>query len=130
VTDAISLADRVRAYLLAEHHEYLAAVLARADELDGPDADALAASLDAAGLLDRAPAVLEGSVAAAGRSLPHDPVAAPPYVVVTTAGLVLRATLAGGRLVVTLVAFEYDRDAAEWVYAGTTPEEALEVEVR
>jgi hypothetical protein len=123
------LTDAVRSHLLDEHRDYLSAVLARAHET-GPDADALRARLAAAGLLARAPGVLADCVTAAGRDLPFAPVAAPPYVVVTTEGLVLRATLDDGRLVVRLAAHAYDRAAGAWRRGGDTPEAALDVSVR
>jgi len=123
-----NLAARAREHLLGEHREFVAAVLARTDRLDGPDADALHAALDQEGLLDRATTVLETTVGAIGRDLPHEPVGKPPYVVVTSVGLVLRATFEDDRLVATVAAFEH-RDG-EWVHTGTTPETALRVERR
>jgi hypothetical protein len=78
-------------------------------------ADALAAELRSRGVLADLPAVLTAAVDAAGGALQADPVAAPPYVAVASRGPVLRATLDGGRLVVTLGVFrvtaggEYER---------------------
>jgi hypothetical protein len=43
--------------------------------------------------------------------MPAPPVAAPPYVVVTSEGVVLRATIPDGRLVVTLRVFDVERGA-------------------
>ncbi|MFC7176570.1 hypothetical protein [Halosegnis marinus] len=87
------------------------------------------AALDRAGVLDAAPAVLRECVAAAGGSLAADPVAAPPYVVVTGEGLLLRATL-DTRLLVRVRAFRLVADGERRRYerAATTPEEAVVVE--
>lgn len=78
------------------------------DRITGP----LRASLDRAGVLDALPAVLSDLVAAAGAALTAPPVAAPPYVVVTSRGPVLRATLPTGRLVVSVRVFEPRRTDA------------------
>ena len=69
-----------------------------------PSLEATVDSLDRAGVLDAAPAVLRECVAAAGDELAADPVAAPPYVVVTGEGVLLRATL-DRRLLVHVRAF-------------------------
>lgn len=98
----------------------LAAVAASADAVADRRtgervADALAAELRSRGVLADLPAVLAAAVDAAGGELQADPVAAPPYVAVTSRGPLLRATLDGGRLVVTLQVFrvtaggEYER---------------------
>lgn len=62
--------------------------------------------LDAAGVHDRLPRILVSAVEAAGGTLRSSPVAAPPYVVVTSLGITLRATLEAHRLVVELRVFE------------------------
>lgn len=88
----------------------------------------LEGALSEAGVLESLPGVLAGAVAAAGGELQATPVAAPPYVVVTSRGPILRATLDGGRLVIRLAVFEvtsggrYERAPAEGV--------AVDVEVR
>lgn len=69
----------------------------------------LRSALADAGVLDRCPAVLAALVDAAGFELPFEPAAAPPYVVVTSEGLLLRATVATGRLVVAVRAVEVRR---------------------
>jgi hypothetical protein len=90
------------------------AVAASWDGNSTTDASALSDHLEAAlresDVLDALPGVLEAAVAAAGGELQADPVAAPPYVVVTSRGPVLRATLPAGRLVVTLAAFRVTDD--------------------
>ncbi|ADE04298.1 hypothetical protein [Haloferax volcanii] len=66
-------------------------------------------ALDGSGALSRLPRALADAVTATGRPMAAPPVAAPPYVVVTGEGVVLRANLGDGRLVVLLRAFEVDR---------------------
>lgn len=127
----IEVRDDVRAYLLSDHRDLIEGILACADELAGP-ADGLdnrlRACLQERGLLHRLPDVLRGAVAAAGGELRAQPVAAPPYVVVTSVGPILRATLDGGRLVVGVRVFR--REDGAYVRSAETPEEALVVELR
>lgn len=59
-----------------------------------------------AGALERLPTVLASTVDHLGDALAATPVAAPPYVVVTSRGVLLRATLDRGRLVVEIQTFE------------------------
>ncbi|MFC4359066.1 hypothetical protein ACFO0N_14040 [Halobium salinum] len=85
------------------------------------------------GLLDACTAVLVDAVAAAGEELSASPVAAPPYVVVTSVGPVLRATLPLGRLVLTLRVFDVVRDGSErprYVRLDGGEPAALDVAVR
>ncbi|RDZ51990.1 hypothetical protein DEQ92_18535 [Haloferax sp. Atlit-6N] len=67
-------------------------------------------ALDGSGALSRLPRALADAVTATGRPMAAPPVAAPPYVVVTGEGVVLRANLGEERLVVLLRAFEVVRD--------------------
>lgn len=110
----------VRSYLLAEHRTVLDtasdcadAVAAGWDGESTTDRDAVTGPLEAtlrrSGVLGQLPAVLAGAVDAAGYQLRAEPVAAPPYVVVTSTGPVLRATVSDGRLVVSLRLFEVQR---------------------
>lgn len=108
-------ADRARAYVRTEHDSLVAAIEDRADALaasDGSltDGREVAAALEAAlardGLLAALVPVLEGALDAAGLAPTASPVAAPPYVVVTSRGPLLRASTADGRLVVTIRVFE------------------------
>lgn len=69
----------------------------------------LEAALEGAGVLEDLPTVLSDAVAATGWDLPAEPVAAPPYVVVTSRGPVLRATVDPGRLVLRFDAFDVTR---------------------
>lgn len=108
--------EAARECVAAEHADVLAGVGACADAVadswDDPTIDdgaALARALESclaeSGVLDALPGVLAAAVRAAGGTLSAEPVAAPPYVAVTSRGPVLRATLDGGRLVVELRAF-------------------------
>lgn len=72
----------------------------------------LRAGLEESGVLARLPSVLEAAVDATGHDLPTMPVAAPPYVVVTSRGAVLRATIPPGRLVIRFDAFDVARGEA------------------
>ncbi len=72
--------------------------------------DSLQSALEATGLLDQLPLVLADAVAATGYELQAQPVPAPPYVVVTSRGPVLRATIDPGRLVIRFDCFEVVRD--------------------
>ena len=76
-------------------------------------ADPLRRELESVEAWARLPEVLAGAVDAARFSLPATPVAAPPYVAVTSKGPVLRATVSDGRLVVLLQAFEVERGDSE-----------------
>ena len=126
--------NAVRERLLSEHRPTLERVFVCADLVaarwDGDSVTDRAAvvtpfrrTLRAADALGPLAVALADSVTAAGYPLAAQPVPAPPYVVVTSRGVLLRATLPGGRVVATLEAFEvspYRRD-------GSLPE-ALTVE--
>jgi hypothetical protein len=112
--------ETVRARLGDEHTAVLDAVSACADSVaaDWPPEGTTSReavvppfrrALDASGVLARLPRVLSDLVTATGRPMPAPPVAAPPYVVVTSEGVVLRATASDGRLVVTLRTFDVER---------------------
>lgn len=106
---------------ILEDHDAVIAEIERcadavADAWDGAETsarehvtDAMGAALEATGTLERLPAVLADAVEAAGGDLRAPPVAAPPYVVVTSRGPMLRATLETGRLVIRFDAFEVVR---------------------
>ena len=131
---------RVRDRLLAAHAETLGATIDCADAVaaswDGPATRReqvvapLRATLERAGLLDRYPAVLVDAAEVLDEALAASPVAAPPYVTLTSRGPVLRATLPGGRLVVRIAVFAVERDPVRYVRRGTSPEEVLEIERR
>ena len=67
--------------------------------------DGLATTLEDSGVLETLPSVLADVVDATGYELRAQPVAAPPYVVVTSRGPMLRATIDPGRLVVRFDGF-------------------------
>lgn len=102
-------------------------------------ADPLYEQLDRANVIDRLPTVLAGTVKLLGSPLAAEPVAAPPYVVVTNVGPIMRATLEERRLVITIEAFrvkkgrERNRDEAGdtpcYVRTASTPADVLTVEI-
>jgi hypothetical protein len=130
----------VREAVLAEHastvERVLACAEAVADTYDSPPTDGrelartLERALSAADVLPALPGVLVTAVDAVDGTLPASPVAAPPYVVVTSRGPVLRATLSDYRLVVTLCTFETERDPRRYVRGPSDPSAALSVAVR
>jgi hypothetical protein len=124
----VSDTETVRSYLHREHGDLLAtveqcadAVAARWDGETTSDRSAvvppLRAALRESGVAERLPGLLTGAVSAVGGELRAPPVAAPPYVVVTSVGPVLRATLTDRRLVVTIGVFTVRRDAEGPRYA-------------
>jgi hypothetical protein len=128
----------VREYALHSHGELLETVLDCADGVaESWDCDATAdrervvepfeRALHRRDVIDRLPAVLAGAVAALDEELRAEPVAAPPYLSVTSVGPVLRATLSSARLVVTVRAFEIEHDPTRYVRGPATPTEALRV---
>ncbi len=132
----VSLPGRVDRRLRGEHGDILQAVdscaAMVAADWDGQETanrsavvPPLRRHLEQQGVLATLPAVLADVVEFAGYSLPATPVAAPPYVVITSRGPLLRATIEPGRLVVVLEAFN--------VVRGPTPAyrriEPLEVAV-
>lgn len=131
----------VRTALLDSHDELLGAILACADVVveswDGEtttDRRAVVGpfeqGLHRTGILERLPAVLVDVAGLLGEDLPSEPVAAPPYVAVTSVGPVLRATLSTARLVITVRAFEIERDPTRYVRGADVPSEALDVAFR
>lgn len=125
---SVSDAETVHEYLHREHAAVLRAagqcadaVAARWDGDTTTDRSAvvppLTAALRESGVHDRLPGVLAGAVSAVGEQLQARPVAGPPYVVVTSVGPVLRATLTDRRLVVTLDLFTVRHDGDEPRYA-------------
>jgi len=132
-------ASAARAYLLDAGRGELERVLDCADAVAaswGGDATPerervvgpMRAALNRTGLLAAFPGMLRGAVCAADRGLRGDPVAAPPYVAVTSVGPVLRGTTDAGRLVVTVRAFAVERDPVRYVRTGDDPENVLSVE--
>ncbi|WP_265111434.1 hypothetical protein [Halosolutus halophilus] len=72
--------------------------------------DSLSSALESSGLLERLPHVLADAIDETGHELQARPVPKPPYVVVTSRGPVLRATIEPGRLVIRFDVFEVVRD--------------------
>lgn len=119
MTDTNAVAARLR----EEHGDLLDAIGACADLVAarGPakgwtDSEELQSSLErclrSSGLLGPVLGALHTAVASAGGTLRASPVPAPPYLAVTSLGVVLRGTLTEGcRLVVTLRAFDVQRGA-------------------
>jgi hypothetical protein len=93
--------------------------------------DPLERRLRETGVLADLPAVLIDAVDAAGGELAATPVAAPPYVVVTSTGPLLRATVDAGRLVVAFRTFAVERGGdgggVRYVHRGVAPAETLAV---
>lgn len=87
----------------------------------------LRACLAEHGVLDALTDVLADAVEAAGYTLRATPVAAPPYVVVTSRGPVCRATVADGRLLLRFRAFELT-DENEYV-RGRSGDAMLDVDL-
>lgn len=131
----------IREYVLDTHEALLETILACADAIsaswDGKATTERQAvvepfeyALDSSDIMDRLPAVLVGAIHIIDEELPATPVPAPPYVVVTSIGPVLRATLDSGRLVITIRAFEIERDPTRYVRGTDDPASALSVEFK
>ncbi|KAB1198866.1 MULTISPECIES: hypothetical protein [Haloferax] len=85
-------------------------------------------ALDGSGALSRLPRALADAVTATGRPMAAPPVAAPPYVVVTGEGVVLRATVGEQRLVILLRTFDVVAgDPTRYVRTGDV---SVEIEMR
>lgn len=129
------MTDRVRRRLLDAHSPTLQTVFDCADAVattwEGPPTDRSAVvplfrtALQKMGALDALAAAWTDSLTHAGYEPSARPVPNPPYVVVTSVGVVLRATVSEGRVVATLRTFDVD----PYERAGTLPE-ALTVEHR
>lgn len=135
-------ARRARDHVLREHADLVRRLGDCADRVaaawETPPTDRrgvvepLRAVLAESGALEELPRLLADTVEAAGYDLRARPVAAPPYVAVTSVGPVCRATVADGRLVVTFELFELDRsgDVATYRRRDCSPEESVVVELR
>jgi hypothetical protein len=131
----------VREYVLETHGMLLETIFACADGVanswDGEATtdrqhvvEPFERALHRRNVIDRLPAVLAGAVDALGENLPAKPVAAPPYLTVTSIGPVLRATLSSVRLVITIRVFAVGRDPTRYVRARATPTDALHVALK
>lgn len=94
--------------------------------------DPLESRLATAGVLEAFPTLLGEAAELLGDDLAADPVAAPPYVLVTSVGPVARATLARRpvRLVVEIRVFEVRPEAGGYRRSATTIGESLRVRLR
>lgn len=130
----------VRERIRDAHPEFLEAVAAAGRATAASWEGALAPSREAlverfeeilreTGTLSAAPAVLATAVDAAGGRLQAEPVPSPPYVAVTSRGLVLRATTDVGRVVVTVAPFAVERDPVRYVHRDADPPALLDVDV-
>ncbi len=84
-------------------------------------------ALERADVLGELPTTLAACVTAAGGTLDATPVAAPPYVTITSTGPVLRATIGEERLVIRFAVF--DVQEGRYVRRGTELDEIVEVDV-
>jgi len=109
VRERRDLLDTVSACADAVTADWESDAISDSERITGP----LRALLSEAGVLDTLPVVLADAVDAAGGSLEAQPVAAPPYVVVTSRGPLLRATLGDDRLLVRLDCFRVTDDGYE-----------------
>ncbi|PSP78103.1 hypothetical protein BRC81_08640 [Halobacteriales archaeon QS_1_68_20] len=131
----MNVADRAREHLLTTRGDLVETVLSCADDVaaavDEPaDRETVTAALEHAledeTAFPRFVDAIHTTAETLKFDLPADPVAAPPYVVVTARGPMLRVTVDQGRLVVLLRAFE--RTPEGYVPAGRSPDAAVEVE--
>jgi hypothetical protein len=133
--------NTVREHVLETHSTLLETILVCADGVaeswDGTATtdrqhvvEPFERALDEHGVVGRLPVVLAGAVDALGENLPAEPVAAPPYLTVTSIGPVLRATLSSARLVITIRVFAVERDSTRYVRARAAPDDALHVALK
>lgn len=132
----------VRAYVHESHPAVVQRILDCADAVvadwDGETSTSreavvppLRACLEASGVWSKFPTILAGAVETAGDSLSAPPVAAPPYVTVTSRGPLLRATISGGRLVVSFPVFSVVRgESNRYARGATRPQDAVRVELK
>lgn len=131
--------DRLRRVILAEHRETITAVVdagatvaAAIEEWPVTDGDVIRQPLDRL-LRDRGlDAALLGALDTGADALDSrvqgQPVAAPPYFVVTSRGPICRGTLADGRrLVIEYALFDVDTQPRRYQFVDTEPEQCLQV---
>lgn len=118
--EPVAPAESIAAAIRARHGDELGAIQAAADAVVETwttasvtererVVDPLERGLRDRGVLERLPAVLETVATVLETSLVADPVPAPPYVVVTSRGPVLRATMPRRRVVITVAVFQVNR---------------------
>jgi hypothetical protein len=136
-------ARAARRRVLSDHRAAVEAVLRAADAVaDGWDRGyatdrrdvvaPVAAELSTAGTDAALVDALPEAVAAAGHVLRGDPVPAPPYLVVTGRGPILRGTVEGGRIVVEFRVFGIERtdSGPRYVRRGESPADVVTAELR
>jgi hypothetical protein len=131
---------RVRERVLAEHRDTVTGVVGAGTSVAAtvetwpvtdPDRlrDPLEQELEDRDLLDPLLGVLDTAVGTLDTRLRGDPVAAPPYLVVTSRGPLCRATLAdSSRLVVELSLFAVERRPRRYRFRDPTIGECLRVQ--
>lgn len=113
--------DRIRRYVRTEYADVLGTIDACADAVSSDCGEPLGrkrtaivepfrSALEDSDVLAELPAVLADVVDEIDHDLPAPPAPAPPYVVVTSTGVLLRATLPPGRLVIAIEPFAVSRD--------------------
>lgn len=126
--------QRVREHVLETHRDLLDTVLTCADEVAGSvslpaDRRVVTTHLDRAlreaGAFAGFVAIVKTAADAMDADLPAEPVAAPPNVVVTGRGPMVRVTVDAGRVLVLIRAFELTAEG--YVRADLQPIEAVEV---
>lgn len=127
----VTVAETVLERVLTEHRDVVEATLACAgraatDLPDPADRDAVVEALERelrdVDIHEAYVGLLRDVVQAAGFALPSEPVPSPPYVVVTGRGVLLRATVEAGRIVILLRGFRLDREAGGYVSVADRPE--------
>lgn len=137
MADSALTPHRIRRYVRSEHGDVLRAIRDAADGVApepgaavGSDREAVVepfrAALEESDVLSTLPGVLSDVVDETSHELPASPAAAPPYVVVTSTGVVLRVALPPGRLVVAMEPFAVSRGSPPTYYRR----EGLALDVR
>lgn len=141
MSDVHGDADVARSRLLSAHEAVANGVLQAADAVADEWPEEWTTSraaivapfrdeLSRRGVLKHFPDVLSDAVRAAGYTVQATPVPAPPYVIVTSRGPILRATVRDGRLVVAYRVFEIERTKPPRYYrCGKTAPEVLSVRI-
>ncbi len=132
----------IRERLLADHRDTIVATFdaakAAAERWEGSTADrtvvvaTLSDELTERALQNRLPAVIETAAEAADIELPAPPVPAPPYVVMTGRGPILRATGERRRVVIVVAAFAAvgrTERGPRYRFRGANPMDALTVSI-
>lgn len=135
----VASTERIADRITEEHATVLSKIVACADTVTASWStetvteraavvDPLEACLDDGDILTALPAVLETGATALESTLLADPVPAPPYVIVTSRGPVLRGTLPDRRLVITVAVFAVE--PGDPVRYRRRTDDTVEVELR